>query len=284
MAPETNDVRENDACPNDGVERHHQAKVGGSDNKSKTSRHPRWTRQETLILIEGKQVAENRGRKSYRSSSVFGSDQLESKWDAVSLFCREHGVSRGTMQCRKRWSNLIGDFKKIKTWESSQVKEEYESFWVMRNDLRREKKLPGFFDREIYDVLDGRAFTATAYPLTLVKITADAKYVNGMEAVVAEEVDDEEEEDGARAGFDRCRYVTAEDGVFSTIQQLVQEGNGRSSLEKQVNPKKTVPPSKKPNSDMHRGDRVGRNTNTIYTEDWRLELLEWGESLKEEAH
>ncbi|KAJ8563136.1 hypothetical protein K7X08_031588 [Anisodus acutangulus] len=24
----------------------------------------------------------------------------------------------------------------------------------MRNDLRREKKLPGFFDREVYDILD----------------------------------------------------------------------------------------------------------------------------------
>ncbi|KAL8225919.1 hypothetical protein R6Q57_018476 [Mikania cordata] len=43
------------------------------------------------------------------------------------------------------------DFKKIKEWES-QITKEAESFWAMRNDMRRERKLPGFFDREVYDI------------------------------------------------------------------------------------------------------------------------------------
>lgn len=63
-------------------------------------------------------------------------------------------MSRGPVQCRKRWSNLAGDYRKIKDWES-QITDGSDSFWVMRNDARRERKLPGFFDREVYEVLEG---------------------------------------------------------------------------------------------------------------------------------
>ncbi|VVB01995.1 unnamed protein product [Arabis nemorensis] len=123
----------------------------GGDDGVKTARLPRWTRQEILVLIQGKRVAENRVR---RGRAALGSGQLEPKWASVSSYCRRHGVNRGPVQCRKRWSNLAGDYKKIKEWES-QIKEETESYWVMRNDIRREKKLPGFFDKEVYDIVDG---------------------------------------------------------------------------------------------------------------------------------
>ncbi|KAJ1443075.1 hypothetical protein SESBI_00355 [Sesbania bispinosa] len=63
--------------------------------------------------------------------------------------------------CRKRWSNLAGDYKKIKEWES-RVRDETESFWLMRNDLRRERKLPGYFDREVFDILDAPSQAAAA--------------------------------------------------------------------------------------------------------------------------
>ncbi|KAM3235669.1 trihelix transcription factor ASR3 isoform X1 [Capsicum annuum] len=126
---------------------------GGADDANKVARLPRWTRQEILVLIQGKKVAENRIRRGRTGSLEFGSAQVEPKWASVSSYCKKHGVNRGPVQCRKRWSNLAGDFKKIKEWES-QIKEETESFWLMRNDLRREKKLPGFFDREVYDILD----------------------------------------------------------------------------------------------------------------------------------
>ncbi|KAL7161946.1 hypothetical protein ACSBR2_042427 [Camellia fascicularis] len=232
MATESNNVQENDACPTNGVDGR-QATAEGTDDQTKTQRLPRWTRQETLILIEGKQVAENRGQKGHRSISVFGSDQLESKWDTVSSFCRGRGVNRGPVKCRKRWSNLVGDFRKIKTWDS-QVKEEAKSFWMLGNDSRREKKLPGFFDREVYDILDRKASTATAYPPTLVTITADAKHESGVEPAVAEGEDEEEEEEEA---------AEAEDGLFSDFQQLVHEGNGRSkeNVGAADSPTKTVP-------------------------------------------
>ncbi|KAK2974183.1 hypothetical protein RJ640_021474 [Escallonia rubra] len=225
MAPEPNDVRESATTPTKAVEGP-QAPLDRADDKNKSLRHPRWTRQETLVLTEGKRIAENRGRKGRKSSSVFGSDQLEPKWDYVSSYCRKHGVNRGPVQCRKRWSNLVGDFKKIKAWES-EVKEEADSFWMMRNDSKKEKKLPGFFDREVYDVLDGKAFTATAYQLALVTISADAKDCHGAEAVVGEE--DEEEEDDAEAIFDSSQQATVDDGLFSDSEQLAQEEIGKST-------------------------------------------------------
>lgn len=125
------------------------------DEANRVARLPRWTRQEILVLIQGKRVAENRVRRGRMSGPAFGSGQaVEPKWASVSSYCKRHGVNRGPVQCRKRWSNLAGDFKKIKEWESGREGETTESFWVMRNDLRREKKLPGFFDREVYDILD----------------------------------------------------------------------------------------------------------------------------------
>ncbi|CAH8389362.1 unnamed protein product [Eruca vesicaria subsp. sativa] len=126
----------------------------GGDDGVKTARLPRWTRQEILVLIQGKRVAENRVRRGRAAGMALGSGQMEPKWASVSSYCRRHGVNRGPVQCRKRWSNLAGDFKKIKEWECG-VKEEAESYWVMRNDVRRERKLPGFFDREVYDIVDG---------------------------------------------------------------------------------------------------------------------------------
>ncbi|ERN12336.1 hypothetical protein AMTRI_Chr01g137540 [Amborella trichopoda] len=116
-------------------------------------RFPRWTRQEIVVLIEGKRVEESRGRK-YR---VFdgGPANTESKWSSISSYCKRHGVNREPVQCRKRWSTLSRDYKRIREWERSNKDQ---SFWLLRNDLRRESKLPGFFDRELYDIIE-RAFS-----------------------------------------------------------------------------------------------------------------------------
>ncbi|KAG6413228.1 hypothetical protein SASPL_125936 [Salvia splendens] len=127
-------------------------------DSNKTPRHPRWSRQETLVLIE---------------------DQVEAKWDYVACHCRRNGVSRGPIQCQKRWSNLLSDFKKIRTWDSRVPQEEDESFWDMRSDFRRERKLPGFFVREVYEVLDGKDFVGAAYQLALVAVSPHENNVNG---------------------------------------------------------------------------------------------------------
>ncbi|XP_011036174.1 PREDICTED: trihelix transcription factor GT-2 isoform X4 [Populus euphratica] len=194
----------------------------GGDDGNKAPRLPRWTRQEILVLIQGKRVAENRVRRGRASGMGIGSGQIEPKWASVSSYCKRHGVNRGPVQCRKRWSNLAGDFKKIKEWETS-IREETESFWVMRNDLRRERKLPGFFDREVYDILDGGVGTVPGLALALAPSSTAAE----AEAVVEEVV------------FDSGRSAAAEDGLFSDFEQ--EEGGGSpEAVVKEVQPIKVA--------------------------------------------
>lgn len=220
MAPGSNGTYGN-ATSSTNVVDGQQPSIQKTDDRNKTPRHPRWTRQETLVLIEGKKLAEERGRKGRRSSYVFGSEQVEPKWDSVSSHCRRHGVNRGPVQCRKRWSNLVSDFKKIKTWES-QVKREGESFWMMRSDLRREIKLPGFFDREVYDVLDGKVFARAAYQLALVTTCADEINGDGLDGLEAEDEDEmmEDEEAG--------------DSLFYEFEQVAQDEIGTSQGKEKV--------------------------------------------------
>ncbi|KAL6280813.1 hypothetical protein ACE6H2_017694 [Prunus campanulata] len=196
-----------------------QVPNGSSDDRAK--RHPRWTRHETSVLIEGKKVVENAVQKGRsRSSSALVSDHFEPKWDLVSSYCKQRGVSREPVQCRKRWSNLLVDFKKIWNWES-QIKGAAESFWVMRNDVRKERKLPGFFDREVYNILDGNAVTATAAcPLALfIPVQTDAQSGDGAEEAAAEE--EEEEQPGKAANG--LQQDMAEDGLSSDSEESEQE-------------------------------------------------------------
>ncbi|KAK4488724.1 hypothetical protein RD792_004504 [Penstemon davidsonii] len=200
------------------------------DDGNKTARLPRWTRQEILVLIQGKRVAENRVRRGRGSGSAFGSGQIEPKWASVSSYCKRHGVNRGPVQCRKRWSNLAGDYKKIKEWESK-IREETDSFWVMRNDLRREKKLPGFFDREVYDILDGRGGgdmeeVGGGLDLALAPAAAEAAAEEGGEETETEVL------------FDSGRSVAADDGLFSDFDQ---PGQGQSPGSSKETPVKHIP-------------------------------------------
>ncbi|MCD7457858.1 hypothetical protein HAX54_036439 [Datura stramonium] len=227
------------------------------DEKSKTTRHSRWTRQETLVLIQGKKIAEERAHRGRKSSCVFGSDKPEPKWDSVSSYCRKHGAERGPVQCRKRWSNMISDFKKIKAWES-QTNGSSESYWIISNDLRREKRLPGSFDREVYNVLDGKEFTAEAYQLALVTITTDDKFDYGIETVEEEEQEQEEEEEEEQEQEDDVSHTgeyVMEDDV---LPPPVEETGSNPLKERVVKDKKAKSiPSPTPISGTAEGEQPG---------------------------
>ncbi|XP_060203054.1 trihelix transcription factor ASR3-like [Lycium barbarum] len=219
------------------------------DNICKTPRHSRWTRQETLVLIQGKKVAEERAHRGRKSTSIFGSDKAEPKWDSVSSYCRQHGADRGSVQCRKRWSNMISDFKKIKAWES-QANGSSESYWNMSNDLRREKRLPGSFDREVYDVLDGKEVTEEAYQLALVTITTDDKYDYGIETVEEEEQEEEEDDDVSHTG----EYIMADDVLHPAMEEI----GSNPMKERAVKDKKAKSiPSPTPISGTAEGEQPG---------------------------
>ncbi|KAL5214565.1 hypothetical protein ABZP36_003717 [Zizania latifolia] len=176
----------------------------GAGGSGRAPRLPRWTRQEILVLIEGKRAVEGRGRGRGRGRGG-GAGAEPTKWAAVAEYCRRHGLERGPVQCRKRWSNLAGDYKKIREWERSlsspaaAAAGKEVSFWAMRNDARRERRLPGFFDREVYDILEGRGGNAAAAKEE--KATEGPRLDSGRAAVAeedglfssSEEEDDDEE-------------------------------------------------------------------------------------------
>ncbi|KAG2571785.1 trihelix transcription factor ASR3-like isoform X2 [Panicum virgatum] len=170
------------------------------------SRLPRWTRQEILVLIEGKRVVERsgRGRGRGRARGGAGAGAEPTKWAAVADYCRRHGVDRGPVQCRKRWSNLAGDYKKIREWERGLAARKEASFWAMRNDARRERRLPGFFDREVYDILEGRAVgnAAAARPVVVdveskAEVAAALDGGRGAGLFSSSEDEDDQEDDAA---------------------------------------------------------------------------------------
>jgi hypothetical protein len=182
-------------------------------------RLPRWTRQEILLLIEGKRMVEGRGGRGGRgrmAAAAGGAGEaaaLEPKWAAVAEYCRRHGVERGAVQCRKRWSNLAGDYKKIKEWERAAAAAREPSFWAIRNDARRERRLPGFFDREVYDILEGRGRA----------ILGGRSGGNAAEKEEVVPVEEEEEEAAATEPvFDSGRPAT-EEALFSEEEEEEEE-------------------------------------------------------------
>ncbi|WJX47878.1 hypothetical protein P8452_34518 [Trifolium repens] len=209
-----------------------------SSERIKATRHPRWTRQETLVLIEAKKVIENGDQVCRYRSSTSGLVQTDPKWDLVSSLCQQHGVKRGAVQCRKRWGNLLTDYRKIKKWETN-IKNESESFWIMRNDVRKENKLPGFFDAVVYNVLDGGVCTAAAFPLTLIKTTPRVENGDQVEGVAAleqgnKEDEIEEDEDEAIVDSDKMGWSTEEENMDTNTN-----GNMVNSPFKTPNAKKT---------------------------------------------
>lgn len=101
----------------------------------------------------GENVIEDRIHRARTGGPKCASTHVEPKWDSISSYCKRRGVNHGSIQFQRRWSDLARDFEKIKEWESHD-KEEIESFWMMRNDFKREKNLPGFFIRQVFDILD----------------------------------------------------------------------------------------------------------------------------------
>ncbi|XP_073056841.1 trihelix transcription factor ASR3-like [Primulina eburnea] len=237
------------------------------DDGVKIPRLPRWTRQEILVLIQGKRVAENRVKRGRLSGFGLGSGQAEPKWASVASYCKRHGVNRGPVQCRKRWSNLAGDFKKIKDWESK-AGDGAESFWLMRNDLRRERKLPGFFDKEVYDILDGVGGLGGGGD--------DKEEVAGELSLALAPSTAAEAGDEAEALFDSGRSAVGDEGLFSDFEQSAREEEPPRNLdqsketvaEKQslpgLSPARGITSEKQPASDAEvRSTQEGRKRKRV---------------------
>ncbi|CAL0325258.1 unnamed protein product [Lupinus luteus] len=206
--------------------------VEAKSERIKATRHPRWTRQETLVLIEAKKMVEN-GEQLFRFKSSSGLlNNSDPKWEIVSSCCQQQGVKRGSVQCRKRWGNLLTDFRKIKKWESS-LKDEGESFWMMRNDKRKENKLPGFFDEVVYRVLDGGVLSAAALPLTLFKMPS--KPENGVGHVEGVTLDQCKEDDDDNDDHENEAIVDSDKMSWSTEENTFETNTAHNKLFSPIN-------------------------------------------------
>lgn len=218
----------------------------GKEDRSKATRHPRWTREETLVLIEGKKVTEDLAQEDRRSTLAFRqSGQNKTKWDSVSSYCHKHGVNRSPFQCQKRWGNLICEFRKIKTWESQKMEKD-ESFWIMRNARRKERKLPSSFDKEVYNVIEGRFFATRAIPLALITVKEEMNEYSEEPSSAAEKAAENLEEEG-NTEFGNYKQTRAEDGSFMNFVPPRKDSINLSS-EKKIT--ETENPSNKQASPM----------------------------------
>ncbi|KAG5632779.1 hypothetical protein H5410_004496 [Solanum commersonii] len=170
-----------------------------------------------------------------------GSTQVEAKWDSISSYCKRQWVNHGPIQCQKRWSNLAGDFKKIKEWES-QIKEEKESLWMMRNDFKREKKLLRYFDRQVFDILDHGNGNEKGLDLAS---ASKVLFDSGRSVVVG---DDRLFSDVPQMNEDAIRMLTSEEphqplsqvsptqaGVIQTTTRGVDKGRGQEGRKRKRN-------------------------------------------------
>ena len=89
----------------------------------------------------------------------------------------------------------------------------------MRNDLRRERKLPGFFDREVYDILDGGGgSSSSAAAAAGEEAERDRSLVLSLAPTsAANDNDDQEEaeETDKEVLFDSGQTAASDDGLFS---------------------------------------------------------------------
>ncbi|GLT85160.1 hypothetical protein SLE2022_033560 [Rubroshorea leprosula] len=105
--------------------------------------------------------------------------------------------------------------------------------------LKRERKLPGFFDRKVHDALDRRKFAMTAIPLAHITATTEMGSDEEKEATT-EEHETQDEVLFLKQFFDSGhQHPIAEDGLLSNYEQPGQESE-KETIETSMTIKKTV--------------------------------------------
>ncbi|XP_044509487.1 trihelix transcription factor ASR3-like [Mangifera indica] len=141
---------------------------GGGDGDGGGMREYRkgnWTVGETMVLIEAKQMDDERRMK--RSS---GGDQqsegrvskpTELRWKWVEDYCWRKGCLRSQNQCNDKWDNLMRDYKKVRDYERKvaesepQQQQQQQSYWKMEKNERKDRNLPSNMLFQIYEALVG---------------------------------------------------------------------------------------------------------------------------------
>lgn len=119
-----------------------------------------WTLNETMILIEAKQMDdERRMKRNIGESSESRTKPAELRWKWVEDYCWRKGCLRSQNQCNDKWDNLMRDYKKVREYETKLLKQQQEqhppllSYWKMEKNERKDNNLPSNMLFQIYEAL-----------------------------------------------------------------------------------------------------------------------------------
>ncbi|KAK3188898.1 hypothetical protein Dsin_028459 [Dipteronia sinensis] len=135
-----------------------------------------WTVGETMVLIEAKQMDDERRmkRSSGESTSEGRTKPAELRWKWVEDYCWRKGCLRSQNQCNDKWDNLMRDYKKVRDYErkvAEKVGEDHNllSYWNMEKNLRKDNNLPSNMLLHIYEallnVVEKKGIQRTAVPV-----------------------------------------------------------------------------------------------------------------------
>ncbi|TXG48282.1 hypothetical protein EZV62_027576 [Acer yangbiense] len=135
-----------------------------------------WTVSETMVLIEAKQMDDERRmkRSSGESTSEGRTKPAELRWKWVEDYCWRKGCLRSQNQCNDKWDNLMRDYKKVRDYErkiAEKVGEDHNllSYWNMEKNLRKDNNLPSNMLLHIYEallnVVEKKGIQRTAVPV-----------------------------------------------------------------------------------------------------------------------
>lgn len=139
---------------------------GGGGTGMREYRKGNWTVSETMVLIEAKQMDdERRMKRSSGESSESRGKPAELRWKWVEDYCCRKGCLRSQNQCNDKWDNLMRDYKRVRDYERKllssssspsdhgNIKAQNVSYWKMEKNERKEKNLPTNMLPQIYEAL-----------------------------------------------------------------------------------------------------------------------------------
>ncbi|GMI93607.1 hypothetical protein like AT2G35640 [Hibiscus trionum] len=131
------------------------AEQGGSAVVTREYRKGNWTVNETMVLIEAKEMDYERRMKRSNDGEGRGKP-TELRWKWVEDYCWRKGCLRSQNQCNDKWDNLMRDYKKVREYSRRTAADGKDggSYWEMEKNERKEKNLPSNMLRQIYERLE----------------------------------------------------------------------------------------------------------------------------------
>ncbi|PPS03769.1 hypothetical protein GOBAR_AA16905 [Gossypium barbadense] len=132
---------------------------GGNNAVTREYRKGNWTVNETMVLIEAKEMDYERRMKRSGDHSEGWNKPTELRWKWVEDYCWGKGCLRSQNQCNDKWDNLMRDYKKVREYQRKVAEREgndskERSYWEMEKNERKEKNLPSNMLCQIYDRLE----------------------------------------------------------------------------------------------------------------------------------